>query len=244
MKFSLTERTDKGKVRKGNEDCAGYKHNRWVDGYLFCVADGMGGYGHGEVASKVAVDSLLKDFDLLRKCDLEPVQLVSYMVENVNSRLRYHKQNAGIARYGTTIALLIFLDGRMILGNVGDTRIYSHGENGLEQLSYDHNFAQELLLSGEISEEQAGKHPKRNVLTRALTGEDKISTPYVRMVSCVPGTNFVIASDGLYRMVNEAFIDSALAGGVPEAAADRLLAKVYENRASDNITFQIITPHP
>ena len=241
MKIFLTEQTDVGKVREINEDFLGNYYNRITDVNLYCVADGMGGYGFGNIASKIAVDSAIKDFALLQKKDFLPEKLILLMFENIQNRLRQYKNKNEISMFGTTFALVMCRYDFIICANIGDTRIYSFDRNGLICESYDHNFAHELLSTGQISEEQARKHPKRHVLTQALTGEDNKVDPYIKVLPMDLSKTYFIATDGLYGMVDDQFIASILSSFEPEQAAEQLLALAKKNGGVDNITFQIIT---
>ncbi|OQY11617.1 MAG: hypothetical protein B6I31_04630 [Desulfobacteraceae bacterium 4572_19] len=241
MKIFLIEQTDVGKVREINEDFAGSWYNKAIDANLYCVADGMGGYGSGDIASKIAVDSVIKDFALLQKDNLLPEKLIPFMFENVQNRLRQYKNKNSLSMFGTTLALLIFRNDSIVCANIGDTRVYSFYQDKLVCESHDHNFAQELLCTGQISEEQAKKHPRRHVLTQALTGEDSKVDPFFTLLPLDCNKTYLIATDGLYGMVDDPFIASILSSFKPEEAAEKLLERAKENGGVDNITFQIIT---
>lgn len=243
MKLLLDEYTDTGKQRSVNEDYCGKWHNRFIGGYLFCVADGMGGYGFGDAASKIAVYSVVKDFALLKKKDIVLEELVLKMFHNVQSRLRQYRIKKQIDVYGTTLSVVIFLNNYLVCANIGDTRIYSSRENRLTLESFDHNFAQELLHAGEITIEEARYHPQKHVLTKALTGDDTVNVePFINIQLYSSEKCYLIASDGLYRMLNETEICALISAYVHGRSAETVLHKVYDRGALDNITYQVIRP--
>jgi protein phosphatase len=243
MKLLFNEYTDTGKKRSVNEDYCGKWHNRLIDGYVFCVADGMGGYGFGDAASKIAVYSVIKDFALLKKNDVSPRQLILNMFDNAQTRLKNYKVKKNIDLFGTTLSVMLFLNDITACANIGDTRIYSSKHSQLILESFDHNFVQELLHAGEITKEQAEHHPKKHMLTKALTGDsDSDVEPFIKISPYSPDTTYMIASDGLYRMLNEQEIMALLTNYGQNSSAENILQKVYDRGAIDNITFQVIRP--
>lgn len=243
MKLLIDEYTDTGKQRSINEDYCGKWHNRLIGGYLFCVADGMGGYGFGDVASKIAVYSAVKDFALLKTNHIALEELVLKMFNNVQNRLKKYRIEKQIDLFGTTLSVLIFINNHWICANIGDTRIYSSKENRLTLESFDHNFVQELLHAGEITAEEAKHHPKKHILTRALTGDDTINVdPFINIQPFLPDQSFLIASDGLYRMLNEREMDELITAYGQGRSVEPVLQKVYDKGATDNITYQVIRP--
>ena len=241
MKLLFNEYTDTGKIRSVNEDYSGKWYNQRIDSYIFCVADGMGGYGFGDMASKIAVYSVLKDFALMQKKDISITKLISNIFNNAQERLKNYKIKHNINMFGTTLSLLLFINGSVIAANIGDTRIYSLFNDHLARLSYDHNFVQELLYAKEITEEQALNHPKKNMLTKALTGDGNIDVePHIKKKAYAPGITYIIATDGLYRMLNDSEIQFFFQFNEPDKLIAPMMEKVYQRGAIDNITLQII----
>ena len=239
----IDEYTDTGKKRDVNEDYCGKWHNNYIKGHIFCVADGMGGYGFGEMASKIAVHSILKDFAVLRNHVFSTRQLLISMFDNVQKRLNRYKVKKKIEIYGTTLAVLLVLGDSIACANLGDTRIYSLTHSDLDQVSFDHNFVQELLHAGEITPEQAEAHPKKHMLTRALTGDtENDSEPFITFSNHKPNILYLIATDGLYRMLEKNEIIELMQAGKESRSTESIIQKVYDRGAVDNITFQIIKP--
>jgi len=244
MKFEVAERTDTGRVRKRNEDYYGKYIKNDSDSAIFCIADGMGGYGFGNIASKIVIDSIIKILSDLKNLNVQPELFVNQIFENAQVQLRDYKINNQIDLFGTTLAIILFFKDTTTSANIGDTRIYSLLKNNLMQESYDHTYVNELLQAEQITEDEARSHPKRHVLTKALMGEESIILPYTQIKTFNPDETFIIASDGLYNMVDEVFMTSAILENDLETAADKLLNEAYSNGAKDNITFQIIRAIP
>jgi protein phosphatase len=242
MRFHLVEKTDTGKVRKRNEDSFGKHRNDLLDACLFCVADGMGGYGLGDVASKIVVDCIIKEFAETAEINIPVRKWISRLFDTAEGQLRVYREENNITRFGTTLAIVFFMKGKTICANVGDTRIYSLDANSMVQESHDHTLVNQLLESGQITVSEAKTHPNRHMLTLALTGERDHLEPYISIWPFDPVRTYLIASDGLYNMLNKAFIGRTLLDNSPQEAADILLNQTLENGATDNVTFQIIKP--
>ena len=244
MKHTFIECSDQGKIRNQNEDSAGHAVNESIDAELFCVADGMGGYGAGDVASQSVVDSVIQEFMALEICESQSLDtLVSGFFSNAQQALCKTKSDRNItSMLGTTLAVLMIAQEQLVYANVGDSRIYSFDGTRLMQKSFDHTFVNDLLIKGIITEEQAKTHPKRHVLTQAITGENKKITPYVLVESVNNNHIYLICSDGLYNMVTDEFICNVLKRSSILKAENLLLKEAYANGARDNITFQIIRP--
>ncbi len=143
---------------------------------------------------------------------------------------------------GTTLAIILFYQRLVVCANIGDTRIYCFNGQGLTQKSQDHTLVNDLVNNNSISPEQARTHPKKHVLSRALTGEDQNADPHISIDSFIPNNIYLICSDGLYNMVDESSISSTLKKYSIFDARDQLLKQAYTGGARDNISFQIIRP--
>lgn len=164
--------TDIGNVRATNEDYL------LAEGDLFAVADGMGGLGRGDVASRLAVETLRESFS----ADPTSAGLVESVRQANKAVWEESEANPKLGGMGTTIAAvaLVAEDGenRLAIVNVGDSRVYLLHDNQLRRLSSDHSLVADLVRSGKITEEDADAHPERHVLTRAL-GIELEADPYV-----------------------------------------------------------------
>ncbi len=205
--------TSKGKVRDNNEDAiliqdkliseADFEEpiEEECEGcFLFAVADGMGGHQKGEIASREALETLRR----LKPRDNEELDMA---IEKSRDRLEeLVKQDSSCYGMGTAIAGLILKEeGYAVVFNVGDCRVYRIRENKIERLTIDHSLVEMLVARGDISREEAKQHPKRNVLTSAIIG-DNYKSPlevYKREVIILENTKFLICSDGLWEELEE-----------------------------------------
>lgn len=236
--------SDRGKVRFQNEDYAGNAINDGLGAQLFCVADGMGGHGSGDLASRVVVDSMLHEFSALANCEPEFYDTtINTLFAKAQHALFLLKQKNSIKSIiGTTLSTLIVLSDSVIYANIGDTRIYCFDGQHLIQKSHDHTIVNDLVSKNQITREQARIHPQKNVLTHAITGDEKPIKAYVQIEPLNNDHIYLICSDGLYNMVDDDFTCAVLKQSSIFQAQDALLAQAYANGAADNITFQIIKP--
>lgn len=236
--------SDRGKIRQQNEDYAGHAINAYIDGELFCVADGMGGHGSGDLASRTVVDSLLQEFRALKNYRPEQAnETTNGLFDKTRQALLLMKQKNNIhSLIGTTLSALFVLPDSVIYANIGDTRIYCYDGQNLIQKSRDHTHVNDLLEKNHLTPAQAREHPQKNILTRAITGEETQADPYIQVDPIDNNHIYLICSDGLYNMVDEEFISTVLKQSSIFQARDYLLKQAYANGATDNITFQIIKP--
>ena len=221
----LYARTDIGLVRTNNEDSYFADPERG----LAIVADGMGGHAGGEVASKIAVDTISDG--LKRPDSIWPFgraqrerNLIVDSIRLANRRVRAAaEQDATLAGMGTTVVVLWVRRGRAHVAHVGDSRIYRYRKGGLVQLTRDHSWASE---DGSM----------RNVLMRAVGAESDVAIDH-RLLDVAAGDTFLLCSDGLTRPVGDDGIVSTLRefkNG--EEASQRLIDLAKENGAPDNVT--------
>jgi protein phosphatase len=219
--------SDVGRVRKANED------SYYVRSPLFVVADGMGGAQAGEVASKIAVDSFKDPLD--ESCAPEP--RMAKVVRHAN--LEIHKQSVSSDEFkgmGTTLTALLLGDNELTIAHVGDSRAYRLRDNELERLTRDHSLVGEMVRRGAITEAEAEVHPQRSILTRALGPEDDVEIDTLSH-GVKAGDIYLICSDGLTGMVDEATIAQEMGSGKPmQEIAETLIRKANENGGVDNIT--------
>jgi len=221
-------RTDTGRQRNANED------SFFVRAPIFVVADGMGGAQAGEVASKTAADAF--DVDLPEG---PPERVLRETILTANRQIHeLARTDPSRAGMGTTLTAAIVDAGaeEVAIGHVGDSRAYRLRGGKLEQLTRDHSLVEEMRRKGQITDAQAEDHPQRSIITRALGPEPEVE-PDVQTVSAAPGDVFLICSDGLTTMLNEAQIGKLLSGATSMSAAVRALVD-EANRAGgrDNIT--------
>jgi protein phosphatase len=220
--------SDPGRVRRRNEDayvCAPP---------LFAVADGMGGAQAGEVASRLTTAALRDYHDA---DDLEPEARLRSIIQEANRRIYARAASDPKASgMGTTVTAALFAGERVAIGHVGDSRAYRVRDGSLEQLTQDHSLVADLVRSGRLTPQEAELHPQRSVITRAL-GTDAAVLVDSFSVDGRPGDVFLLCSDGLTTMVDEATVLHAIAEAPDVGAAARsLVAAANRSGGEDNIT--------
>jgi serine/threonine protein phosphatase PrpC len=222
---TLYAKTDVGLVRTNNEDSYLTDPERC----LAIVADGMGGHAAGEVASKIAVDTISErlnntdSFWPFGRSGRERTRIVE-SIRLANRRIREAAlQDTSLAGMGTTVVVLWVRGRRAHVAHVGDSRIYRYRKGGLVQLTRDHSWPSE----------QASM---RNVLTRAVGAEDKVEIDH-RLLEVLSGDIFLLCSDGLTRPVGDERIVQTLREFTNgDEASQRLIDLAKENGAPDNVT--------
>jgi serine/threonine protein phosphatase PrpC len=237
MRFECISRTHVGLKRQINEDSILVETERG----LWAVADGMGGHEAGEVASAMVTDALraLPDGN-----DLDGLvgQAVGAL-QDVNRKLiELARSNASERTIGTTVVGLAIADGSYRCFWAGDSRAYCARDGEIQRLSRDHSLVQDLVDAGMIKPEEAERHENANVITRAVGVRDTVELDCVSG-DAMPGDLFVLASDGLTRVVDDGEIAAELNRGPLEEAADRLIETVLARGAPDNVSL-IIVRHP
>jgi len=235
-----------GRVRRGNEDAYVVLPSLG----LFVVADGMGGAAAGEVASRLAVDTVravFEDPDLTwprgladRPADTGLPLLVSG-VEHANARVRAAASgDHSLAGMGTTFTGILVLEDRLAVAHVGDSRAYLLRGGRLDQLTHDHTLVNELVDSGAMTREEAESSRLRNILSRALGGEERVVVDG-RLVAAKAGDTLLLASDGLHGVVRDRDIAAVLLGERDlTRAATKLVERANDAGGPDNVTVVLI----
>ena len=250
MKITYKAVSDVGRKRKGNEDSLFVNPEQ----HLFVVADGMGGHAAGEIASKVAVDSI-NEFVCLTGGDEEitwPFGLdenISYDGNRLKTAIRYAnrkvleatKEKSEYEGMATTVAAVLVDGDTGNIGHVGDSRVYLVRDGQITQLTSDHSWVNEQIQSGVISADQARTHPLRNVVTRALGGKPDLQVD-MQQHKAKAGDILILCSDGLTTMIPDEDIARVVreAGGDVEKAAQALVASANAKGGEDNITVLLI----
>ena len=227
--------TDAGKVRANNEDALLVGEGR--DETLFVVADGIGGFEAGEVASRIAVDVLR---------ELEPGASFEVAIREANRRiLAVGRGDERLSGMGTTIVATRFGGTReepvAEIAHVGDSRAYLLRGGSLRPLTEDHSLVAELVRSGDLTRDQAAEHPQKNLITRALGAEEEVEVDTL-VLPVEAGDRLLLCSDGLTDMVPEANIGEILADspGDPEKPARTLVSAALDAGGSDNVTVVVV----
>lgn len=230
--------TDRGRLRPHNEDSVFASAG---DG-LFILADGMGGYQAGEVASGMATELLAAGLSGADCVDGDAVgSLLDEQVRAVNAAIyaaaQSHPEYAGM---GTTLVMACFHDQVATVAHLGDSRLYRLRGGEFRQLTRDHSLLQEQLDNGMITPAQARYARNRNLVTRAL-GVDPVVEPEVRDYEVMPGDLYLFCSDGLNDMVEDDEIAAMLrAAADPAAAAAALVVAANENGGRDNVSVIVV----
>ncbi len=232
--------TDKGLIRSNNEDSYQIYSNSGGYPVVVILADGMGGHRKGELASRIAVDyAFEKISNSILKCSTveEISNFLVDIVEKANVKVYLgaldDPENHGM---GTTLSLAAIFEETLIVSHVGDCRVYLLRKNSLMRITVDHTLVQELVDSENITSAQAMKHPKRNILTRAL-GVPEYMTADIYTVSLEKGDRILLCSDGLHGFVEESVIKTILKRERnPALATQKLVAYANSSGGEDNVT--------
>jgi len=200
---NLAFKTDVGKVRTTNEDQVVGLVNKHHD-VLIAVADGMGGHARGDIASKLAMQSLTKGFlntFSLLTTKTAILWLRQQMIKANRSIFLEAQKSASLKEMGTTLVVLVIVRKEVIIMNIGDSRVYQFKQGKLEQLTTDQTYVDYLFRQGKITKEEMENHPQKHVLLNALglnpsVSYDQLSLPYT-------GQSFLVCSDGLYNNVSD-----------------------------------------
>ncbi len=220
-------RSDRGLVRSNNQDSV------YAGPRLLAVADGMGGYAGGEVASKIVIAALapLDDDDPgedllnpLREAVLAGNAAISELVAN----------DPELDGMGTTLTAVLFAGNRLGLVNIGDSRTYMMRGGQVSQITHDDSFVQSLIDEGRITPEEANSHPQRSLLLRALTGHEVEPSLTVREARA--GDRYLLCSDGLSSYISHETLTEAIRIPDPQDSADRMIELALKAGGPDNVT--------
>ena len=229
--------TDIGIKRKSNQDF----YHISEDKNLFIVADGMGGHKAGEVASQMAVDTIV---NYLNRWDLDSSnaevrikEALDLANKTVYQRSLEKKECLGM---GTTVVLLYICEDRALIANAGDSRLYIIRNDDIEQVTEDHSLVAELYKSGTITKEEAHKHPQKNIITRAVGTSENIEIDFFKL-DIERGDIFLISTDGLTNVVSDQRIKKELLKSDSlEKACNKLIDLAKNEGSQDNITVLIV----
>jgi serine/threonine protein phosphatase PrpC len=246
MPFTLDYalKTHAGQVRPLNEDAVGAD----PESGLFILADGLGGYNAGEIASTMAVSTLLAELpaelDTARQnlSGFDPQRVLRESLIAMNSTIfRAALNSSAFEGMATTIVVAWLLGDRLWVAHTGDSRLYRLRGGQLEQLTRDHSFSQELLDAGMVTEEEARLLPAKNLVTRALGASAEVD-PEVRDYALQAGDLVMMCSDGLTEMISFAEIGAQLSSfdGDVQEVARRLVDMANEAGGRDNVSVVVV----
>lgn len=235
-------KTDVGKAREMNQDYY-YISGPQDPIKIYILADGMGGYNGGEIASKLATTTALSyitsNFEDTPKEREDILKLIKSAMEYANMVVyEKSKEQKELEGMGTTLEICLIYNNKLYLGHVGDSRIYRLRREFFRKLTHDHSYVQKLVKDGTITEEEASHHPKKNMLMKAL-GCTAFVEPDVTVKGFIKDDIILICSDGLTNMVEEQEIYNILKNE-GTLAAEKLVEKANEKGGYDNITAIVI----
>lgn len=249
MRLDASARTDLGRVRKNNEDA--FRIEPDLD--LYVLSDGMGGQAHGEVASAMAIETVVAHcreansdhattlFGDGRPDLCERSNRLMSAVRLANRRIFDSAlQNPAREGMGATVVAAWLDDRRMSLAHVGDSRAYLLLGGRLQRLTRDHTFVERLHELGQLSTAELSDHPQRNVLYRAVGQGDGLEVDVTRH-AVPPGARLLLCCDGLWGVVADETLAAVLSEApTPQAACERLVAAALEAGGPDNISAVLV----
>lgn len=235
-------KTDIGRERKLNEDY--YYASKPDDKIkLFILADGMGGYNGGEVASKMAVEKaktyIEKNFSKNKESKEKIEQLLKDAIKYANEEV-YKKSisKKDLQGMGTTLDICLIYNSKIFIAHIGDSRVYRIRKDFIRKITRDDSYVQTLIEDGKITKEEAFNHPKKNMITKALGCTPEVE-PEIYTKTFIKNDIILMTSDGLTNMVKEEEIKNIIKND-QENSAESLVQKANENGGYDNITVVII----
>lgn len=230
-------------VREINEDSYNMIAGNEKTPYVFIIADGMGGHSCGEIASRAAVeyisDSMIRDskrFMPKESCEAE----LRKLVEDTNSAV-YQKslERPEVNGMGTTLTMAVVVNTTITVAHVGDSRLYMVRDGSMQQVTEDHSYIEELVRKGSLTREEAEKHPRKNVITRAVGCTPELEVDILSL-EMKKNDIFLLCTDGLTNMLDEDEIYDTAKGNKPEVACEQLIEAAKKHGGEDNITVIVI----
>lgn len=235
-------KSDIGKARDMNQDYF-YVSSPDSDVKLYILADGMGGYKGGEIASNLAVNCtknyICNNWSKIEKDKIEIMNLINSSIEYANM-IVYEKslEIEELHDMGTTLEVVILWNNKVFIGHVGDSRVYRIRKNVMRRLTTDHSYVEKLIKDGSITKDEAYHHPNKNMLLKAL-GCNNLVKPDVFYKGFLKGDILLMCSDGLTNMLKENEIYSILLNN-PDKPEIALINEANRMGGIDNITAIIV----
>lgn len=239
MRFRFSAQSDVGRGRSQNEDSFAVDGDRGI----FVVADGMGGHGNGEVASRIVAEVVRQSLAprTARAAGSDGEDSLRQALEEANRQvIEAARSDSALTGMGATAVVALMSGAGSYLANVGDSRAYLLRRGRFAQLTQDHTWVREQVSAGLLSETQALRHPFRSVVTRALGGEEEVAVD-VAPLDPRPGDLYLLCSDGLTAVLGDDEIRAHLAERQPLPDVCRGLVEAANDRGGpDNITVIVI----
>ncbi len=239
----ILAKSDVGRARENNQDSY-YVSDLKDDIKLFILADGMGGYKGGEIASSLAVESVKNyicvNFSKIENKEKDVIlNLIEGAIEYANNVV-YEKSReiVELNEMGTTLDVCLLYGNKVFIGHVGDSRVYRIRKNIIRKLTVDHSYVEKLVREGSITKEEAYNHPKKNMLLKAL-GCDSLVKPDVFYKAFLKDDILLMCSDGLTNMLRDNEIYDVLLKN-PDKPENALINRANVVGGYDNITAIIV----
>jgi protein phosphatase len=271
MRLDIAAQTDTGRRKSINEDACAVFHDDmeglrlFSEGAMMCVADGLGGHGGGEIASKLAI-SMMRDIlkmevppategvEAVDERDAGPLPLIRSGIQRANESIyktnqdlvlqNMNAQSGKTRPMGTTLLCAVVEPGWLYIGNVGDSRCYLIREGDIVKVTEDHSWVDEQVKLGLMSKAEAETDRRKNIVTRCVGTHQDITVDTYRW-SIVPGDMLLLCTDGLVNMVPDRDIEKVFRKyGTAAEIAQRLVAMANENGGKDNITVVVANISP
>ena len=237
LHLEIGNHSDVGRVRDRNEDYYGSFSGKF--GNLLVVCDGMGGHKGGEIASRLAVETLKNHFEKLPE-DFNPAEEIrNALVEANDSIIATAERDSSLSDMGSTVVLVLILNDLAYCASLGDSRIYLITNEGIRRFTKDHSLVQQMIDSNMITEEEAKDHPKKNVITKALGIDETLEPDIHDPLELKDGYKLVLCTDGLTSNVSEQEILEKVVNNSPQLASKKLIDLANERGGGDNITVQV-----
>lgn len=236
--MELAYLTTTGKVRSKNEDTVLLVGDATKG--LAVVADGMGGHAAGETASAIVKQIFAEAYADMPNRPMELSSWIERLVKEANAQIQRFSQVENLSIVGTTMACVCWSDDLLVIGHVGDSRVYALEAGQLKQLTDDHSYVNMLKQLGELSEAELENHPRRNVITRSVGSNESVDVDI--QVRDAPDYDIVlVCSDGLSDEVPHEVIEQLLQEDAPlDTIVERLVSEANDRGGADNITIAAI----
>lgn len=239
MEFSYL--TDPGKMRDHNEDSVIALKNSTGE-VLMAVADGMGGHRGGEIASSIAISHIGKRFSEISSIGNkeDAINWIKDVVSEANVLIyKYTSENPESTGMGTTLVLSVLTPDFLLFGNIGDSSGYVFKNDRIHKMTTDHTLVNLLVKSGELTEEEAKNHPRKNVLMKALGATTTVEMDVIEVETDIDG--IMLCSDGLTNMLDDEQIAKVLSEASSiEEKLKKLIVKCNNRGGTDNISVALL----
>jgi serine/threonine protein phosphatase PrpC len=240
--------TRTGRLHEHNEDAWWVPGPEWPapgqlanKGHLYVVADGIGGHAAGDVASRMASETIAQTY--YRDPDPDIVASLERAIQAANGRIYHMAQQPSYHSMGSTAVAAVVRGGELVIAHAGDSRAYLLREGDLQQLTNDHTWVAEGMAKGLLTPEEAASHPQRNVITRSL-GNEPLAQPELNTYAFLPGDRLLLCSDGVSGVVPEVEMARQLGNGQPGNAARALVKRVTALQGTDDATALVVESGP